>query len=53
MAHPVAKITRLSLDGYGARRAGSFSGKTPHIVVPPSGPPKFEGFRKNLGKLMR
>lgn len=28
-------ITRLSLDGYGARRAGSFSGKTPGA---PSGP---------------
>lgn len=28
MAHPVARITRLSLDGYGARRARSFAGKT-------------------------
>ena len=26
-AHPVGIITRLSLDGYGARRAGSFTGK--------------------------
>ena len=26
-AHPVGIITRLSLDGYGARRAGSFAGR--------------------------
>ena len=28
-AHSVSILTRLSLDGYGARRAGSFAGKTP------------------------
>lgn len=26
-------ITRLSLDGYGARRAGSFTGKTETVVI--------------------
>ena len=29
----MAAITRLGLDGYGVRRAGSFSGKPPYIVV--------------------
>lgn len=28
MAHPVAKITRLGMEGYGVRRASSFAGKT-------------------------
>lgn len=29
-------ITRLALDGYGARRAGSFAGKSVVVVVTPA-----------------
>lgn len=36
MAHPVPKITRFGMEGYGVRRAGSFAGKasgTPIVIT--------------------
>ena len=30
---PTGILTRLSLDGYGAKRAGSFAGKEPSVAV--------------------
>lgn len=45
------KITRLSLDGYGARRAGSFANKTSSTppAPPPPPPPQTGGGGRQTG----
>lgn len=50
MAHPVAKITRLGMEGYGVRRASSFAGKTPSSGITQTVTPKVWALRGGYGR---